>query len=223
MRQAGGNMEDENSPGRKLEKMRQKIFGKLSLMLPSLRNHSEWQRFELSLGGKFPKEEYDSIIKRLTNMMSYLSLMAYSSRIWNDDDTDPENSARTQWAEALNKLLESVGPTSHNITSILSLLSASVTQGTALPPYLQLPQPYQLSRRLEELDKGILGTQHVEEPGYAAYAVMQVASSLLVDDLKRLVESVKDLVGEVDFSFKVINTESMESTSSEDSGKDKRD
>ncbi len=66
MRQVGGDMEDEDSPGRKLEKMRQKIFGKLALMLPSLRQHSDWQRFELSIGGQFPKEEYDAITKRLS-------------------------------------------------------------------------------------------------------------------------------------------------------------
>lgn len=83
------------------------------------------------------------------------------------------------------------------------MLSASVTQGSALPPYMQLPQPYQLSRRLDELDSGILDARHVEEPGYSAYAVMQVASSLVGDDLERLVAEVKGLVGEVDFSFRV--------------------
>lgn len=34
-------------------------------------------------------------------------------------------------------------------------------------------------------------------------AVVHVASSLLVDDLARLVDHVKDLVGETDFSFDV--------------------
>lgn len=53
----------------------------------------------------------------------------------------------------------------------------------------------------------------MEEPGYSAYAVLQVCSSLVTDDLRRLVEHVKDLVGETDFSFKV-----TDSTSSVDSG-----
>jgi hypothetical protein len=118
---------------------------------------------------------------------------------------DPQTNDPTQrkWLADVSQLLQAVNPTSHHITSVLALLSASVTQGSALPPYMQLPRPYQLSQRLEKLDKGILDARHVQEPGYSAYAVIQVASSLVTDDLRRLVELVKDLVGEVDFSFRV--------------------
>jgi hypothetical protein len=137
--------------------------------------------------------------------------------------------------------VDSIGATSHQITSILSLLSASVKQGSALPPHLELPQPYNLNRRLEALDKGILDARHVEEPGYSAYgktsfckdknsadnstAVLQVASSLITDDLSRLVDHVKDLVGETDFSFTVsMSDSSIGSTGSEGSpGKGKKD
>jgi hypothetical protein len=56
--------------------------------------------------------------------------------------------------------------------------------------------------------------RHVEEPGYSAYAVLQVCSSLVMDDLRRLVDHVRDLVGETDFSFKI----SDQSSSSVDSG-----
>ena len=61
-----GNMEDKRSPGRKLEKVRHKIFGKLLLLLPSLRQHADWQKWEPTIGGKFPAETYNSIILRLT-------------------------------------------------------------------------------------------------------------------------------------------------------------
>lgn len=95
-------------------------------------------------------------------------------------------------------------------------------QGSALPPYIQLPQPYNLSRRLEALDKGILDARHVEEPGYSAYAVLQVCSSMVTDDLRRLVEHVKDLVGETDFTFRVdASQSSVDSTGSERSGNGK--
>jgi hypothetical protein len=36
----------------------------------------------------------------------------------------------------------------------------------------------------------------------SSLAVVHVASSLVVDNLGRLIEHVKDLVGETDFSFK---------------------
>ncbi len=161
--------------------------------------------------------------------MNYLSLMSYATNAWVKDEgvlypnSRPER--RREWLDALSKLVDTVNPTSHAVTSILSLLSASVTQGSALPPFIQLPEPYDLSRRLEALDKGILDARHVEEPGYSAYAVLQVCSSLVTDDLARLVDHVKDLVGETDFSFKVSMSESsVDSTASErSSGKGKKD
>lgn len=142
--------------------------------------------------------------------MKYLSLMSYSTQTFSKDTEDLPKSAHANdrvWLDDVSRLLKTIDPTSHAITSVLALLSASVIQGSALPPYMQLPQPFQLSRRLEELDRGILDIRHVEEPGYSAYAVMQVTSSLVTADLKRLVEHVKELVGEVDFSFRVVDSD----------------
>ena len=83
--------------------------------------------------------------------------------------------------------MSSVNTTSQEITSILALLSASVTNGNPLPPYLKAPQAYKLSARLEELDADILSIKHIAEPGYSAFAVMQIASSLVSDDLEKLI------------------------------------
>jgi hypothetical protein len=85
---------------------------------------------------------------------------------------------------------------------------------------MQVAEPYDLSRRLEALDKGILDSKHVYEPGYSAYACLQVASALITDDLARLTEDVKDLVGETDFTFTVSQSES---SSLDQSSKGKRD
>lgn len=108
-----------------------------------------------------------------------------------------------KWVNDLSAVVSRLSPTSHSLTSTLTLLSTSITQGQPLPPYLQLPASFNLTKRLEALDKGILDARHVEEPGYSAYAVMQVASSLVVDDLSKLVDAVRDLVGEADFGFVV--------------------
>jgi hypothetical protein len=127
--------------------------------------------------------------------------MAYANRTWSQEFPNPQENTQHVWFDDLSRLLDGVAPTSHQITSTLSLLSASVSQGSALPPYMQLPEPFQLSKRLEKLDKGILDSRHVQEPGYSAYAVLQVASTLIRDDIEKLVENVKDLVGEVYFNF----------------------
>lgn len=144
--------------------------------------------------------------------MNYLSLISYATQTWSSKEKEgggslfpltTDTAARRAWLNDLSVLVKDINPTSHQITSTLSLLSFSVTQGSTLPPYIQLPKPYSLNRRLEALDKGILDARHMEEPGYSAYACLQVASSLITDDLARLVESVKELVGETDFSFVV--------------------
>ena len=47
-----------------------------------------------------------------------------------------------------------------------------------------------MSQKLEELDPDILSVSHIAEPGYSAFAVMQIASSLVSDDLGKLIEYV---------------------------------
>jgi hypothetical protein len=155
--------------------------------------------------------------------MNYLTLMSYTTKSWSRNSND-QTDVRSQWLRDLATVMDSLEPANHQVTSTLALLSASVTQGSALPPFLSLPPPYNLTRRLEALDKGILDSRHITEPAYSAYAVMQVASSLVSDDLARLVDHVKDLVGETDFSFKVAGSEATLTNSDGDNlGKGKRD
>lgn len=52
------------------------------------------------------------------------------------------------------------------------------------------------------INKEILSINHIAQPGYAAFAVMQIASRSLIYDLNKLTEDVKSLVGELDFSFR---------------------
>lgn len=66
MHDTEGDMDDKHSPGRQLEKVRHKIFGKLLMLLPSLRAHADWQKWEITIGGKFPRETYEDIILRTT-------------------------------------------------------------------------------------------------------------------------------------------------------------
>jgi len=57
-----GDLTLKSSAGRKLEKARHKVFSKQMLMLNGLRTYSEFLRWEVPIGGKFPKKQYDSII-----------------------------------------------------------------------------------------------------------------------------------------------------------------
>ena len=58
-----GEVEDKSSPGSKLRKTRDTVFAKQMLLLESLKTYNSFLKWEVPLGGKFPKKEYDSIIK----------------------------------------------------------------------------------------------------------------------------------------------------------------
>ena len=120
------------------------------------------------------------------SILNYMMLISYASNSFvHSPSTSPNTKA--SWIEDFARLVSSVNTTSQEITSILALLSASVTNGNPLPPYLKAPQAYKLSARLEELDADILSINHIAEPGYSAFAVMQIASSLVSDDLEKLI------------------------------------
>jgi hypothetical protein len=115
-----------------------------------------------------------------------------------------------QWFSDFRRIISSTNVTSHEITSLLALLSSSIQTGQPLPPYLTAPQGYQLSKQLEAVDHDILSLRHIAEPGYAAFAVMAISTRCIHMDLERLLKAVRDLVGELDFSFHVVSTKGGE-------------
>ena len=100
--------------------------------------------------------------------------------------------------------------------------------GQPLPPYLKAPEPYALNSQLEKLDRDILSVRHMAEPGFAAFACMQIGTRCIGDDVAALLRDVKELVGELDFSFHAVSVtahspqESSDSLKKED-GKGKAD
>jgi hypothetical protein len=224
-----GDIDDKNSPGKRLEKLRHKIFGKEMLLLMGLRQHSDFTKFEPTIGGSctypipsrpptqrprhpnssvipVPKKVYDDIIQSTQNIVQYMALIAYATRSISPASSahilahpspipedplnanPPETSQQSQWLRDLSALTSKIDVTSHSITTLLSLLSNSVSNGQALPPYLEPPKPYNLVEKLEELDREILSMRHVEQPEYSAFAVMEVASNMISDDLDRLLK-----------------------------------
>lgn len=218
-----GDDTDKGSPGRRLQKARESLFTRELVLLAGLRQHSAFTVWEPSFGGKFPRKEYDAIIQSVQDILNYMALISYSTHSFSSHSGSPH---KRPWMEAFNLLIQSLNVSSQEITSMLSLLSASVTSGNPLPPYLKPPPAFKLTARLEALDADILSIDHVAEPGYSAFAVMQVASSMISDDLEKLLANVKALVGEVDFSFKVMEGSAASSTEGllgEAGGKGKKD
>ena len=186
---------------RTLEKERRSVYTRELTLLGAINQHIADTVWEPTFGGAFPRTTYKAITTQTSHILNYLSLISFASNTFSSSASDPStsHSSNSAWQRDFQSLMANLSPTSQSITTTLTLLANAVTTGTPLPPDLQPPPHYSLLHRLEELDHKILGLEHVQEEGYAAFAVMQIASSLVRDDLARLIEQVRELVGEVDF------------------------
>lgn len=120
------------------------------------------------------------------------------------EDEDDSNSA---WMHDFRRLVGTAKVTTHEVTSLLCLLSASITNRQPLPPYLKAPRPYSFSKRLEALDSEILSLKHMSEPGFAAFAVLQISTRCIVGDVERLMRLVKSSP-----TCSTLHTDSLEKT-----------
>ncbi|PWW80177.1 hypothetical protein C7212DRAFT_273804 [Tuber magnatum] len=184
-----GDESNKNSPGRRYEKTHVKLLIESFLANDFLRTQIEFTMYEPSLRGRFPREQYDGIIEGVRNITNYLSIISYASKTF---------AIGGEWADELSTLLRNVDTQMHQITSLLCLLSASLASGNPLPPILSLPEQFRLARAMEERDGGVK-LDHLVEPGFVAFAVVQVAIGVMRDDLVRVIGMVEELVGRVEF------------------------
>lgn len=207
---------DENpnikgSISQRLEKSRRTIFGKCTLLLSGMRSRTGFIKFDIPLGGKFPKKQYEQIIEQMQSMLNFMALVSYASTSFTDLQNHTDDSEnQTEWLRTFRKLIGETGVTSQAITTLLTLMSASVANGQPLPPYLRVPEPFRYTEKLDEMDMDLLSVKHIAEPGYASFAVTQLGTKCVIDDLKKLLEDVRDLVGELDFSYHVVSTDDAE-------------
>ncbi|KXJ88899.1 hypothetical protein Micbo1qcDRAFT_214084 [Microdochium bolleyi] len=229
-----GSSQKKGTLAHALAKQQRQLSGKLMLLLPSLRQHAEFQRWEPTIGGEFPREVYEDVIMRAMRINSYITLIEHTidthpcispdrrgvgSGTTSEQEQEEQEGGRRgsgrrtegSWVRAIRRLLSSTNPTQDTIICTLVLLSNALDSGHALPPNLPLPKPYALTRMLEDMQdsdgnrKGLelLDARHMMDAGYAEFAVLQVCSTLICDDLAGLAGDVGELVGMVDFSFEV--------------------
>jgi hypothetical protein len=134
-------------------------------------------------------------------VISYLTIISYASESFRTFREDPQTS---NWLSQFARSRSDSGNISHKITSLLALLSASALNGHALPPYLKAPIDVRFSSDdLVDEQTHVLDLQNLNEPGFRAIAVIEVAQRCLIDSIHRIVDHVKELVGEVDFSYRM--------------------
>ncbi|KFZ19176.1 hypothetical protein V501_00789 [Pseudogymnoascus sp. VKM F-4519 (FW-2642)] len=202
-RDAEGDLKDKGSPGRRLEKARIRLYVKDLVLLQGIEKHVKFTAWEPTFGGKFPQASYDSII-RFTTMTAHASETFRVLPIADNTQNTPGS-----WLKDFKRLISSLQLTSQEVTSLLAIVASAISTGRPMPPYLKAPQFMNLRQLLNRMDGDILSTRHVLEPGYTAFAVIQVSSTMLRDDLEGLLEETKNLVGEAKFNIDVTGIENL--------------
>ncbi|EEP76334.1 predicted protein [Uncinocarpus reesii 1704] len=221
--QEQGDLDDPQSPARLLENARNKLFFEELTLLAEIRNHIEFTKYEPPIGGRFPKEIYERISLEIQTILSSMALMAHVTRnlermvpeelpfresistrrrwsasTWSDSGRNEE-----KWIEHLARAASSQDFHSQVITSVLYHLSAAVSNGLSLPPYLAPPHAFPLARNLRKMNENLLDIRNIEDPSFSAFVSVEVLSSVVNSNLKTLVSDVKLLVGELNFDIYV--------------------
>ncbi|KAH9209022.1 hypothetical protein DL95DRAFT_467163 [Leptodontidium sp. 2 PMI_412] len=145
-----------------------------------------------SHGHKLDKVRQKVLVKQIALLNTYAS------------SSFPTTHTRSAWLSSFASTRIQNHSESHKLISLLSLLSASITNGQALPPYLKTPDSFRLSDEITADVGTVLDLANVDEPGFRAVAVVKVAQRCVVDSTERIVGLVRELVGEVDFGWRVV-------------------
>ncbi|RGP69893.1 hypothetical protein FLONG3_7649 [Fusarium longipes] len=200
-----GNMSDKRSRGHVLSQTRRAMFNKTMVLTSSAKHNVYLQKFEPTLGGKFPVVMFSDIISQLGMLLDYFALLSYSTQAWSLHGPHSHyyhTSMRTrEWMEGLASLLNSTDVLEERITVVLYQLSGVVATGQPLPRKIEPGKSYELSKRLSRLDPAILDITHIQDLGYSTFAVVETISSMINHQVNVLAQNIEDLVGITHFDI----------------------
>ena len=190
---------------------RLKTFTRLQFMFTRLKQHLTFTRWQVILGGRFPKEKYAELISLCEEVCTAMAVIGYSSasflRVEEDAAAHLENgNGKTatrpeRWLNEFRDLLGTVDSTSEEITDALVMLSNHMQTGSPFPPHTKAPEPFQMATRISDVNADLLTVTHLTEPGYAAFVTMAMAGRGINTALGRMIEVAKELVGVFDFAY----------------------
>ena len=113
-----------------------------------------------------------------------MALIAHTTKGLSEIVVEPGSGAprkqKEKWLRDLGKYIRSTDSNPHLITALFCHLSAAVTNGPALPPYLSPLEGFPLARQLRKPNKEIMDIKN-------AFATMEVLSTMVDFSLGRLI------------------------------------
>lgn len=182
--------EAENDPASAdfLEAAKDQLFAESMSLLRMLKINSHFTTYEPPLGGKFPKSIYDAITSEIQDIVISLTLMTQRLNCLPDPSLSRKHLEKEDgWIRQLSKAVKSTDFDSHAVTSVLCHLSAAVSNGLKLPPYLSPRGKFPLARKVKQLNDSLLHVTNSDDPAFAEFAYLEVLSSLMDSNLTKLI------------------------------------
>ncbi|OAR00107.1 hypothetical protein LLEC1_04811 [Akanthomyces lecanii] len=182
-----GDADDATSPSSRLQSALRRLFLKYRGLSASAKRSFQFLNWEFSLGGRFPKKSYSEILSILDRSGSYMALTSYLSK----ESKSPDVIAAC-WARS-GMGIPRIDLTPHGIASRIIILHSALGEGHPLPPGL-----HQLG--LSHLPQVSAGKSS-EDDEFAITALIHNVHWYFIHDVNRLTELVREVVGELRFSF----------------------
>ncbi|OAA70444.1 hypothetical protein ISF_02418 [Cordyceps fumosorosea ARSEF 2679] len=182
-----GDADDASSPSSRLQSSLRRLFLKYRGLNADAKRLFQFLNWEFSLGGRFPKKAYKEILSILDRSGSYMALTSYLSK-----ESKSPGVIAACWAES-GTGVPSIDLTPHGIASRIIILHSALGGGHPLPPGLHpLGMPHLLQ---------ISGDINSKDYDFAIAALIHNVHWYFIHDVNRLTELVREVVGELRFSF----------------------
>lgn len=183
-----------------LKQARLSVLQQVQALVAKLKTYSTFTGWQIPMGGRFPVEEYRDCIVLLEHLSVRMAFQGYAISQMSVGHHE------TEAAKMLLSSLESLASSHHRVTSALCLLSASITNGLPLPPYL-LGEDY-VDGKIQGLEQVLPSSSSPESQApveeladFKALAVLHSVTHKVDGDLRLLLRKVRILCGELDFSL----------------------
>jgi hypothetical protein len=186
----------------------QKIF---IANLANLRHLHANSKYQIQMGGRFPREIYANTINCVDAMFRSISLVFYATRAFGELDGQALSS---QWTIELRRVVRPNEDIELRIVSVLLTCASAIDRVQPLPPFIDVPETSSLLKAIEVSPMDLLSPRHVAEKGYTALAAIHASALVVTEEIKHLSQLTAQLVGRVEFATALSkgNSEKIEQT-----------
>ena len=171
-----------------LSLLKRDYYTKIQSSLGRLRSHLMFTKFQIILGGRFPKDKYAEMTKLCDELFTAVSVMDYASSTIINDEFHRGHADQARWRIDFQKLLPAFGAVADEVTSTLLTLSTHLATSSRLSPSTRPIQDFRLAKELENVNEDVWHVDRLSEPGYTAFVTLTMVSRGVLKALGRQVE-----------------------------------